>query len=378
MVDRVQGVVTQQGNDVSDLINRYAEAEGCDAVGLLAGLISESELDERAERIGTWPDWSEGLGQQTLLYASVGDHTASAENLRVCRAYYWQPENAIQEAARQYGAYYRHYGSYVEAWSRYNGGGAMAFADNPNRANIQRGWDAAQAYVAPGDAVYDPDAAPERQVQPWTCSVRTATWLLNSLGFARAAGDVQDAMVAAGLVTPADGLEDGTGEALEGWLHGQTGLPVLGQRAVTWDELQALAGQAPIGMGSGTLYHWLAVRRVLDADTLALMNPAPGYRDLGDTMSRAQFDQWAPWNAIWLVPPAPVEEDDPVVIAYLAKVATEDVLPNIDSALAHIATVLATPRVPKAARKELETARDNLAAGAKPAAETISRGGADA
>lgn len=147
MSQRVEHVISAQGNDLSDLVNRYAEAEQCPAVGLLAGLISESNLNEHAERIGAWPDWSEGLGQQTVLYASVGDHTESLANLKVVRDYYWQPENAIAEAARQYGAYYRQYQDHFEAWSRYNGGPGMAWADNPNKANIRRGWDAAQLYL---------------------------------------------------------------------------------------------------------------------------------------------------------------------------------------------------------------------------------------
>jgi hypothetical protein len=158
----IAGVHSQQGTDLSPLINRYAEVNSCDAVGLLAGLISESNLHEQAERIGSWPDWSEGLGQQTLAYAQdggrwVGDHSASAANLRVCRDYFWQPENAIRCAAQQYGYYYRLYGDYHEAWSRYNGGPRLAYADNPNARNIHRGWVEAQAYASGEEPVPMPD-----------------------------------------------------------------------------------------------------------------------------------------------------------------------------------------------------------------------------
>jgi hypothetical protein len=312
MSQRVEHVISAQGNNLSDLVNRYAEIEGVPAVGLLAGLIAESNLNEHAERIGTWPDWSEGLGQQTLLYANVGDHTASAANLKVVRDYYWQPEHAIAEAARQYGAYYREFGDHFEAWSRYNGGPGLAWADNPNQANIRRGWQAAQLYLAPDQEAapmtYNPDTPPERQRQPWSCSIRTATWMLRALGVDIDAGRMQDILVP-DYVTPELGLLQGDGSGLAAVLADQSG-QATGHAGVSWDWLCAHAGTMPIGIGSPSLYHWVAVRALNDDGTLALANPAPGYQGLDDTMSEAQFDQWAPWAGVWIAVPATNGGDD--------------------------------------------------------------------
>lgn len=66
--------------------------------------------------------------------------------------------------------------------------------------------------------------------------------------------------------------------------------------------------------------------------------------------------------ALFDAPEAPVEEDDPVVMQELQRIAQDEVIRNIELALA-------TKRLPKAAREALQW-------GALPAAQTIARGGA--
>lgn len=364
MSQRVQNVISQQGNDLSELVNRYAEVEQCPAVGLLAGLISESNLNEHAERIGTWPDWSEGLGQQTVLYAAVGDHTATMTNLKVVRDYYWQAENAIRAAAALYGAYYEQYGDHFEAWSRYNGGPMMAWTDNPNQANIRRGWNAAQLYLAPDQEAppmtYDPDTPSEFQLQDWTCSVRSATWCLRSLGIDVTAGEMQTQMQAAGLVTPADGLLDGSGTSLARWLAETFGVPATAVYPADWAAVTGDAGTGPIALGGMALNHWLAVRRpIQDANALDVMNPAPNWHGIGTELSKTEWDTWGPWSAIYVAVPSENGGDDSMTDSQRA-ILSDEVLRNIDKALA-------VPRLPRAAREA-------LAAGARPACETLIRG----
>jgi hypothetical protein len=145
----VRGVVSAQGNDLSDLFNQAAADNGLPARVLVAVAIAESGLSETAERHGTWPDWSVGLFQQIPLYASVGDHSASLENLARCRAYYFDPAKAIPDAARGLGAYWLQTGSYEETAARWNGGPSATWASIPprNRANYQAAWEQAAQYI---------------------------------------------------------------------------------------------------------------------------------------------------------------------------------------------------------------------------------------
>lgn len=156
--------------------------------------------------------------------------------------------------------------------------------------------------------IYDPTIPAERQVQSWSCSVRTATFMLRSLGIDMDASRLEDVLVP-DYVTPELGLLQGDGAGLAAVLADQSGCPT-GHRWVDWAWLQAHAGTEPVGIGSGTLYHWTAVRGLNDDGTIALANPAPGYGGLGDVMTEAQFNHWAPWAGVWIEVPAESGGDD--------------------------------------------------------------------
>lgn len=154
---------------------------------------------------------------------------------------------------------------------------------------------------------YDPNTAALRQVNPWSCSIVTATAMLHSIGDWVSAGDLQDVLVPQ-YVTPALGLLQGDGSGLAAFLEQRTGLTAH-HAWLSWDDVCARAGQGPLGMGSPALYHWVMVRKVNEDGTLALDNPAPGYQGVYDTMTREQFDAWGPWAGVWLDMPASEEED---------------------------------------------------------------------
>lgn len=217
---------------------------------------------------------------------------------------------------------------------------------------------------------YDSATTPERQMQSWTCSVRTATWMLRSVGCDLNASEVQDIMVPE-YATPELGLLQGNGAGMAEVLADQSELPT-GYRWADWETLAAYAGTMPIGLGSNKLYHWVAVRDYdPEADLLYLMNPAPGYRGLGDTMNRNEFVYWAPWASTYILvddPPPEIEDgetaEEALVTAEQTRIAKEDVLRTIDEALA-------VPGLPEAAQMALQY-------GARPATETIIRlGGGD-
>lgn len=164
------------------------------------------------------------------------------------------------------------------------------------------------------ELAYAPTTPPERQVQDWVCSIRTATWILKSLGVDVDAGRMQDEMVP-GTVTPAKGLLDARGYGLAAILgrHLPAGTRIEVIERCTWDDLAARAGRGPIGLGSGDprLYHWLAIADVIDADSFSAPNPAPNYPKsmaLGDVLSRDEFETYAgSWSAVFVevIPPTP-------------------------------------------------------------------------
>jgi hypothetical protein len=149
----IRGVISRQANDLTPLIDEAAHDFAIPARALTALLITESSLNEQASRFGVWPDVSFGLGQQTVRYAPVGDQSPRPDNIDFVRRFYFVARNAIREAAHQLAAYWARFRElpdewrYYEAASRYNGGGNMAFKDNPNRANIARGWKESAQYL---------------------------------------------------------------------------------------------------------------------------------------------------------------------------------------------------------------------------------------
>lgn len=183
----------------------------------------------------------------------------------------------------------------------------------------------------PETLTYDPLTPPERQVQDWACSIRTATWMARSLGQTIDAGAMQDLMTPA-YVTPKDGLLDGRGYGLAEVLRSvlPAGTSVSVHEAASWDQVMSWAGSGPIGMGSNKLYHWLAIREPDDEGALSGMNPAPKWQAVGDQITRAEFETWAPWNVVRVQlaeaqpePAPPASNDDKLnglisAVAYLA------------------------------------------------------------
>ncbi len=217
--------------------------------------------------------------------------------------------------------------------------------------------------------MFNASAPPVRQTDSWSCSIASAAWMLHSLGYQETYPVLEQAMVAAGLVSPQDGLEVGNGGPLADWLGATFGLVVLHQFPVAWDWLFVHAGTCPIMIGSGSLYHWVAVRDVdstTPTPTLLLANPAPGYKGLWDTMTEAQFNQWAPWACVWIA--VEEAEDDVDCSEYINTIGylVGDVADALQNAL-ESAVVAKT-------KAERQDAYDALQA----AIDTLKRGGAAA
>jgi hypothetical protein len=80
------------------------------------------------------------------------------------------------------------------------------------------------------------------------------------------------------------------------------GLAGRNQQTVTFDEVLLMAGRLPVVMGGAAYYHWVGVRGRY-GDELQLANPAPGWRKVYQTMTRAQFGELGPFAAVWVEQP---------------------------------------------------------------------------
>lgn len=311
---RVVGVVTQQGTDISGMVNDVCEDPSnlLAPRALVAQCIAESDLDEYAERWGLWPDVSFGILQQTVLYASVGDQSASEANIAHCQEYYSQVDLALAEGAAQLGGYWALFDDlpeherYLETASRYNGGPSMAATDNPNLANFERAWKASAAYLVGPRATqqmagYEPETPAVIQTNDWSCSVASTTWGLRSVGIqAGYPVQMEAAMLEAGLVSPQWGLLDASGGALADWLHNAWGLPAGNASEVPWSWVQQWAGHGPLLLGGRAWNHWSGARGLDEYGNVRLANPASSWMGIGDVLTEVEFRAMGTFAAVWL------------------------------------------------------------------------------
>lgn len=379
-------VLTKQGHDIGPAINQLADREQMDAQGFLGLLIAESNLDEQARRpvdpaqdLAYWPDVSGSLGQQTVRYAvsfGLGDGSSTRANIDAVMARLMTDlAFTLDIAAQQWGAFYRASGDWRTACAKYNGGGGATWQTIPaaNRANYERGYAATAAYMgetpmpAP-TCTYNPDTPPVLQTDSWSCSIASATWARRACGQAAGYPAMERAALDQRVVTTDSGLQDARGYGLAAFLQG-FGLPAEAHEVVDWNWVQAHAGRGALLLGGhhwGSAGHWVGCRAVLDADSIALANPAPGYpRPTGpwQTLASWQFQAYGDFAAVWI----PVEMEDPEMIAELQNTIgylEGDVADAFEGAIVAIEQA-----------KTLKAAKDAAAQGLRPALATLRRGG---
>jgi len=100
-------------------------------------------------------------------------------------------------------------------------------------------------------------------------------------------------------INPAYGLMDGSGKQLERVLNDIYAQDTR-QDWLDFDSVYALA-QGTTGLMSGaSWYHWCAIRGVSGAN-LWIANSAPGYKGIGDFLSREDFSRLGGFSVVWLV-----------------------------------------------------------------------------
>jgi hypothetical protein len=188
---------------------------------------------------------------------------------------------------------------------------------HPWDANAET-WDYEQR--APSALSYNPALPPERQVQDWTCSIRSTSWALKSLGLPVDIGQLQDEMCPR-YVTPQLGLLDGRGyglaEVLTAHLPPEWASRVHVYERIDWASLWQRSGTGPICLGLHGAYHWINVAAPQADGTVVAPNPAPKYPQaspIGDVLAQDEFDHYGPVSAVWVdagTQPSPPDPGDP-------------------------------------------------------------------
>lgn len=184
---------------------------------------------------------------------------------------------------------------------------------------------------------YNPNQPPERQVQSWTCSIRSTAWMLKSLGLPVEIGPLQDEM-SPRYVTPEQGLLDARGygiaETLKAHLPAEWDDRVHVFETIAWDELWSRAGSGPLALGLRGAYHWLNVARQRGDGDLDAPNPAPNYPQaapIGDVFSRAEFDRYGPASAVWIDAAVAVDEPGPPPPPTSLRAEADDILARMQA-----------------------------------------------
>jgi hypothetical protein len=143
----------------------------------------------------------------------------------------------------------------------------------------------------------------DNQDYPWDCAACSTAWAMRTVGFEVTEQDVI-AGLGPGRISSTYGLLDASGAGLVSYLE-EMGIHAANNANASFDDVLAAAGFQPMVIGGRAWCHWVGVRMgAIAADLpsylpLALMNPAPGYMDVEQTLSDIDFERLGPFSAVW-------------------------------------------------------------------------------
>jgi len=141
------------------------------------------------------------------------------------------------------------------------------------------------------------------QDYPWDCSATSTAWCLRTIGRNETEQDVIAGM-GPERISPSLGLLDASGDGLVEYLA-ELGVSAENNPSASWTDVIGAAGHQPMVIGGREWCHWVAVRMGTwaigrpDLDIIALMNPAPGYRGVGQTLDPEDFAALGTFSAVW-------------------------------------------------------------------------------
>lgn len=145
--------------------------------------------------------------------------------------------------------------------------------------------------------------AADYQDYPWDCSATSTAWAMRTVGYPHSEQDVI-AGLGPGRISPSLGLLDASGAGLVEYL-GEVGITAENNPNASWVNVIDAAGFQPMVVGGRAWNHWVAVRMGgpavghPDIPYLLLMNPAPGYAGVTQTLHVDQFLELGPFSAVW-------------------------------------------------------------------------------
>lgn len=372
-------IMADPRQEVLEMALRLANEYGLPRDVMLGCAIAESNLDPRARRPvdpaqdrDYWPDVSMGAWQQTVRWAPEylswsADHghpageVPGADVIQLIGDLYYNVEHSGRVAAENLAGKWRQYRpDKLETLCRYNWPG-LDGVNNPNRGNYQRGLAEALeilgASPAPdpepepapepgppvGDHVgtYDPSYPAVIQTSNWTCSAASAAWLFGAIGY-----PVPTEYVVAELgadINPDVGLTQGDGTGLVALFERHN---LVAKKAwLGFDAVCELARTVPVLIGGSRWNHWSGVRGVTPDGALGLANPAPEWQGVGQEMTRAEFDRWGGFAAVWVVLPqaAPVPGQADAVAELLVQLTQkQEIIDRLVTTLGYLTGDVAT------------------------------------
>jgi hypothetical protein len=141
------------------------------------------------------------------------------------------------------------------------------------------------------------------QDYPWDCAAAASAWAMRAAGFPYTEQDVIEGL-GPQRISPTLGLLDASGAGLVTYF-GECGIGAENNPVASWSDVLAAAGHQPMVIGGRNWCHWTAVRMgtwavgIINLDMIALMNPAPGYMGVNQTLDNVQFAELGPFSAVW-------------------------------------------------------------------------------
>jgi len=165
-------------------------------------------------------------------------------------------------------------------------------------------WDYERGHTVPQLVRYDATFPAIAQNDPWSCGPTSLRWAMWSVGRKPTENWIESQMIAEGVATPQNGVEDASGAGIAAFVneqYGEFGFSATNQSVVSFEELMQNPAY-PRLIGGRTWGHWSGLRGCSES-ALLLANPAEGWLGVGQGMNADQFSRLGPFSVVRITHP---------------------------------------------------------------------------